>query len=223
MLKARDFEGGLRQIRLLAPRATINALLPLFYHHDEEVRWRAITAAGVLVEILAAHDKEGARIIMRRLMWSLNDESGGIGWGAPEAMGEIMARDETLAREYAQILVSYMDPSGNFLEHEGLQRGLLWGLGRLAEVQPALLHNARPHIPRYLNSRDPVLRGLAARLAGLLTAEELRPTLLGLLSDDAELSFYSQNMVLRRRVKEMALEALAELDRRNEAAQRLEQ
>jgi len=36
-------------------------------------------------------------------MWSLNDESGGIGWGAPEAMGAIMARHTGLADEYANI------------------------------------------------------------------------------------------------------------------------
>ncbi len=67
-----------------------------------------------------------------------------------------------------------------------------------------------------------MFRGLAARLAGLLEVEELRSRLRGLLSDEAELTFCSQNMVLRRRVKEMALEALAKLDRKNEADQRLE-
>jgi len=40
---------------------------------------------------------------MRRLMWNLNDESGGIGWGNPEAMGEILACHEALANEYAPI------------------------------------------------------------------------------------------------------------------------
>jgi len=57
---------------------------------------------------------ESARVIMRRLMWSLNDESGGIGWGAPEAMGEIMARHEQLTKEYSAILGSYIREDGKF-------------------------------------------------------------------------------------------------------------
>ena len=74
---------------------------------------------------------------MRRLMWNLNDESGGIGWRArPEAMGEIVARSERLADEYGHILISYLDPDGNYLEHPLLQRGLLWGIGRFAHARP---------------------------------------------------------------------------------------
>ena len=106
LLKSQDFSRALSELRLLPARRVINPLLSFFCHDDEEVRWRAITAAGEVVEHLAATDRESARIIMRRLLWSLNDESGGIGWGAPEAMGEIMARDEPLAQEYSSIFVS---------------------------------------------------------------------------------------------------------------------
>ena len=60
---------------------------------------------GALVFSLAEQDMESARVVMRRLMWNLNDESGGIGWGSPEAMGEIMARHSGLAEEYSKISV----------------------------------------------------------------------------------------------------------------------
>ncbi len=42
---------------------------------------------------------------MHRLMWSLNDESGSIGWGVPEAVAEIMANHDGAAEKYAYILV----------------------------------------------------------------------------------------------------------------------
>ena len=80
------------------------------------IRWRAVSAMGHVVSRQAENDMPAARIIMRRLMWNLNDESGGIGWGSPEAMGDIMARSAPLTREYHRILISYVDPSGNFLE-----------------------------------------------------------------------------------------------------------
>ena len=47
-------------------------------------------------------------------------------------MADAMARNEKLALEYECILISYIQPEGNYLEHEGLQRGVLWGIGRLA-------------------------------------------------------------------------------------------
>ncbi|MEJ2716356.1 MAG: HEAT repeat domain-containing protein [Deltaproteobacteria bacterium] len=213
LLKSENFSRALSELRLLPARRVINPLLSLFCHDDEEVRWRAITAAGEVVEHLAATDRESARVIMRRLIWSLNDESGGIGWGAPEAMGEIMARDEAFAQEYSSIFISYMAEEGNFLEYEILQRGLLWGLVRLAQARPHLLEGAVPHLSSYLESRDAGVRGLAALAAGLLDAEELRPKLEALMGDQDEFFFYNRNELDRYRVAQMAQEALARLDR----------
>jgi hypothetical protein len=94
---------------------------------------------GRVVAAMATEKPEQARIVMRRLMWSLNDESGGIGWGAPEAMGEIMARNKTLAREYRNILVSYTNPQGNYLEYEPLRQGADWAMDRVRGVYPDFL------------------------------------------------------------------------------------
>jgi hypothetical protein len=114
---------------------------------------------------------EAARVMIRRLMWNLNDESGGIGWGSPEAMGEILARHHGLAREYAHILISYIREDGNYLENEVLQAGVLWAIGRVGEVHPDLLRDAVPHLLRHLNSPDATHRVLAARAVSLLTGQ----------------------------------------------------
>ena len=60
---------------------------------------------GVVVAGLAEHDMESARVVMRRLMWNLNDESGGIGWSSPEAMGEIMDPFPGLAPRRHEIVI----------------------------------------------------------------------------------------------------------------------
>ena len=132
-----DFERAMAGLTALPPRRAVNPLFSFFCSATPLLRWRAISGMGVVVSRLAVTQMESARVVMRRLMWSLNDESGGIGWGAPEALGEITARHALLAGEYAHILVSYICPDGNFLEHPVLQRGLLWGLGRLAHERPA--------------------------------------------------------------------------------------
>jgi hypothetical protein len=117
-------------------------------------------------------------------MWMLNDESGGIGWGAPEAMAEIMARHAGLAAEYAHILVANMREEGNFLELPMLQRGLLWGIGRLAGVRPELMRarKAGRYLPPYLDSADPEVRGRAIWALGQLGVT--RPARLAALVDD---------------------------------------
>ena len=131
---------------------------------------------GETVARLADVDMEAARIVMRRFLWSLNDESGGIGWGAPESLAEIMCRHAGLAEEYVHMLISYMRDDGeeicqdgNYIEHPLLQRGLLWGMARLSGCRPELLLRRRRWLltfRRISQSEDPVTRGLAALAAG---------------------------------------------------------
>jgi len=209
LLKDNALEKSLEKICGLPPRQAVNPLFSLFYHPDERVKWGAVTAMGAVVARLARQDMESARIVMRRLMWHLNDESGGIGWSAPEAMGEIMARHETLAEEYAAILVSYINPSGNFIEHEILQRGVLWGLGRLAYARPELLSTAAPFLLPFMRSRDAVHRGLAAWVSGALSSGITTPSLQDLAADEARITIFVDRNLVETTVGKLAQEALA--------------
>ncbi|MFZ5993536.1 MAG: DVU0298 family protein [Thermodesulfobacteriota bacterium] len=213
LLTSADLKPALDELCRLPARQVINPLFSFLSATDPVVRWHAVTAMGVVVARMAAKDMEGARVIMRRLMWSLNDESGGIGWGAPEAMAEIMARHDGLAGEYAHILVSYVRPDGNFLEHEILQRGAVWALGRLAQAKPGLIQDCIPHLMPYLESKDDTVRGLAVWTMGLLRAETARPLLEGLLADNAEIELYLDNELTVRRVSVLAGQALSALGR----------
>ena len=213
LLNADAFETSLSEFCTLPARQVINPLFSFLVHSDEKLRWRAITAMGAVVDKLAREDMESARVIMRRLMWSLNDESGGIGWGAPEAMAEIMARHEGLAREYSIMLISYMDYEGNFLEYEGLQRGVLWGLVRLARVRPQMVTKAGIHVQKYLESGDAIIRGLTAWASGLLGVRETRPLLQLLVKDDSLLRLYIDGEFTQTRVQDLAAKALRLLER----------
>ena len=116
----------------------VNVLLSILVTTDEELKNRVVKTFGEVVSQLAEDDIESARIVMRRLMLSVTEESGGIGWNTPEAMGEIMARSEQLANEYHKILISYTEGSGNELDFDGLQKSVIAGLKRLAKVRPEL-------------------------------------------------------------------------------------
>jgi len=69
-----------------------------------------------------------------------------------------------------------MREDGNYLENPLLQRGLLRGIGRLAEVRPALVHehDTAAYLIPFLNSSDRVVQGLAAWCAGILEVQEAR-------------------------------------------------
>jgi hypothetical protein len=170
IIRTKDLDRALDALRQLPARRIINPLFSLLLSTDPEIKWTAVTAIGAVVAKLAGEDMESARVIMRRTMWQLNEESGGIGWGCPESMGEIMARHEGLAKEYAPILISYVRKDANFLSFEPLQRGVVWGLGRLAQVMPRMVQDAIPYLLPFLEAEDVVLKGLAVWALGLLGA-----------------------------------------------------
>ena len=204
LLSYKDFEKALTQISGLSARQAVNPLFSFFYNSDELIKWRAVTAMGAVVSNLADHDMESARVIMRRLIWNLNDESGGIGWGSPEAMGEIMARHGRLAGEYHKILISYIMPDGNYIEHEILQRGVLWGVGRLAHARPQLVEDSVLFLLPYMESEDANLRGLAAWTAGLFDSNTTRMLLKRLENDQAALTIYLNGKLEKFTVAQLA-------------------
>ena len=208
LLKSPNLDSALDEISLLPRRQVISPLFSFLYDKDQNVKWVAVKAMGMVVVELANEDMESARVIMRRLMWNLNDESGGIGWGSPEAMGEILACHPGLAKEYAHILISYTREDGNYLEHALLQRGLIWAIGRLAQVRPHILQNAVQHLLPYLESTDATVRGLAARVMGLLAAQEAVSKLRGLKNDESQIQIYTDQGLVNQRVMDMAEEAL---------------
>ena len=213
-----SIEAGLAQME---PKAVVNALFFGICRSEELVRWHAISAMGTVVARLADRDLEEGRIVMRRLLWSLNDESGGIGWGAPESMAEIMSCHEGLAHEYVHMLISYMREDGeeiwqdgNYLEHEILQRGLVWGAGRLAVSRKELIlrEGMAGDIPPYLDATDATVRGLAARAMGLMGTAAVRlERLEELQGDDAPVRLYEHGRLSTVSVAELAEQALQRL------------
>jgi hypothetical protein len=163
---------------------------------------------GAVVSNLAKTNLESARIIMRRFMWQLNDESGGIGWGCPEAMGDTMARSKTLADEYGCILISYIRPDGNFLEHEILQRGVLWGVARLAHSRPELFKGCAHLLIPYMQSKDAALRGLAVWAAGPLIDESIILWVNRLAHDESRFSLYREAQLSECTVGQLAQDAI---------------
>lgn len=195
LIKSSDALSRVNEWDDLAPCRVVNYLLSFLFNPDESVKWRAVTFLGLVVNRMAEEDLESARNIMRRLMWSLNDESGGIGWGSAETMGEIMAVNETLAREYGCILISYVRPDGNPLENALLERGVLWGIGRLAQARPELVEESGNHLLPYLSSSDPIHRGYTLWALSFLDADLSPEVPASLLLDTTSLDLYDNGLL----------------------------
>lgn len=208
ILRNADFDTAMDRICRYPYRQVVNPLFGFLYSLDEIVRWRAISAMGAVVPRLADPAMESARVVMRRFLWNLNDESGGIGWGSPEAMGEIMAQCAPLAEEYADLLISYIEPGKNFLEHEDLQKGLLWGLGRLARSRPSRVVRAAAFLRPFLQSEDRVLRGRSLWTAAALPLESTEDLIRKRIDDNDGVTIYWEGRFITYRIGQLAQDAL---------------
>jgi len=215
LLRSREFDSAAGELRQLPGRRFVKSLRSALCS-DEEARWPAVTLMGLLTAELAERDLESARVVMRTLMWNLTEECGGIAWGVPESMAEIMACHEILASEYAPILISYTREDGNFLEYEPLQRGVMWGIGRLAQVRPELLrtNDAGRYLLPYLESDDATVRGLAAWALGLIGTREAGAKLEALLEDREPVRIYLDRELVPSTVGELARQAVARISHR---------
>jgi len=211
-LRAGEIDSAAAELRRLPGRRFVNPLRSALCS-DERAKWSAVTLLGLLTAELADRDLESARVVMRTLMWNLTEESGGIAWGVPESMAEIMTCHEALADEFAPILVSYTRHDGNFLEYEPLQRGAVWGIGRLAGARPELLraHQAERYLIPYLESDDGTVRGLAGWALGWTGTKRASARLEALVGDPEEVRIYLDRKLVTSSVGELASQALVRI------------
>jgi len=183
-----------------ADRGVVRALVSLLYDPDELVRWRAVSALGHLA---GAHP-ELAQPLVTRLYWSLNDESGGIGWMSAPALGEIGRRAPRLISQCVRPLVRYLD-------EPFLLPGALWAIGRLAPVYPAETREVVPEVALCCASADPAVRAPAAYALGAVGDDRARRALEDLAADERPARLYEGGQLVTKQVREWAGEALARL------------
>jgi HEAT repeat protein len=176
------------------------ALVSLLYDPDELVRWRAVSALG---RVAGAHPEQ-AQPLVTRLYWSLNDESGGIGWMSAPALGEI-------GRNAPPLLSSCIRPLVRYLDERFLLVGALWAIGRLAPAYPAETREVVPDVAARCAADDPAIRAHAAFALGAVGDVRGRAALDGLAGDGRPARVYVGGALVTKQVREWAGEALAKL------------
>lgn len=158
-------EHDLSGLRVLArkTRLTLPTLVSYLLETNDLLRWRAIHALGLVAADMARSSEGLARVrdLVRRQLWSMNDESGGVGWHSPEAVGEILVNVPPLAEEFATILASYADISP-------YEEGVFRALHHLAGQMPRLVADQVPRLSLALESQDSAISGHAMATLALL-------------------------------------------------------
>lgn len=137
---------------------------------------------------------------MSRLAWQLNDESGGIGKGSPLVIAEVARANPPLAKEVVLVSTHYLDD-------RGMLKRVLWGIGRVGEIYPALVEDILPQLRALLSDAEADVRGMAVWALGKMKAAS-RGEIVPLLSDGRELTVYENGGLNRRTVRELAQGAL---------------
>jgi HEAT repeat protein len=183
----------------------LGILVSLTSHPDPTIGWRAVRAIGLAAERVAERNEERIRNELRRLHWMLNDESGNIGWRAPQAMAEIVRREPRRFSEYLPIVVHLIE---NVDGDEMIRAGLLWAVGRLAPLARTEVEAVLPKLIACLDDPSAEIRGLAAWCLG---EAGLSASLRGreqLLRDASPLAFFEEGEIRELTVGELARKAL---------------
>lgn len=187
--------------RAMEDKGVIKFILRLLYHPFGKERWQAIEGLGCISDAMAKDDPEAVKELIRRLLWSMNDESGTASWSAPEAIGEIIFRNPIKFEEFVPVVV-------NASEEDIFHRGIVWALGRISQVNPKLVEEFIPLIINFLESPRPEVRGYAAWSLGQIKSREALPLLANLLNDQADVEFYRDRELVIQTVEQLARQAI---------------
>jgi hypothetical protein len=149
------------------PGRVVRFLTGRLYSADAEEKWRAVRGLGALAREPGVLDDRRLLDLLQRFLWALNDESGAVPYGVPEAIGEILAARPEHRASILPILCGMLVEEETF-QTGAVERGIYWALGRIGPE--ALTHC--PHVLDVVaaNAQDHADAGTRAVAAAALAA-----------------------------------------------------
>ncbi len=197
-LRKREY-GEVLELSPREPRL-LRTVLSLLYDADELVRWRAVTLIGRF----AAAEPERIRPLVKRFIWWMNDESGGIGWSSAPALAEIGRQAPELLRDAVRVVVFWR-------QERILLQSVMWAAGRLVSTYPEVVGEAVPDLLTYLGDEDAGVRGTVAWSLGEIGDPRALGGLEGLRSDRQVVRIYDEEELVDKEIRRIAVEAAAKL------------
>jgi hypothetical protein len=112
------------------PGRVVRFLTGRLYSADEGEKWCAVRALGALARAPGVLTDARVHDLLQRFLWALNDESGAVPYGVPEAMGEILAARPEPRASMVPLLRGMLTEDDTF-QTGVVERGIYWALGRI--------------------------------------------------------------------------------------------
>jgi hypothetical protein len=173
---ARKDGGALLTCARLRLAGVLRSVTGRLYSASEAEKWQAVWGIGVLVGDRQLVGEERVVDLLRRFFWALNDESGAVPYGVPEAVGEILAARPELQPVFLSILCAHLTEE-DMAQTGPIERGLLWALGRVGPPVGQTSPEAVEALRRLAGSHpDPETRATSAwALARIHQAADTEP------------------------------------------------
>jgi hypothetical protein len=144
----------------LQDKSALSRLISLSYDKEDEISWRAMEAMGKVTHAMMPSRVDAVRDVIRRLLWSMGEESGGIGWSSAELLGEIISAS---AEEFADIIPIVW----SFKEEDMFRAGVVRAMWRIGSAAPEKITFVFEDIEPLFVDKDPNVRAYALLLASL--------------------------------------------------------
>jgi hypothetical protein len=132
MFRRQDME-ALVALAGTRPGGVARFLTGRLYAADEQDKWCAVRMFGVLARQRALFTDGRLADLLARFLWALNDESGTVPFGVPEAIGEIVAARPEHGARVVPILCGMLTEDDTF-QTGPVEQGIYWALGRIGPV-----------------------------------------------------------------------------------------
>lgn len=178
------------------------------YNINENLRWAAIeTIAKLMQRWWEKGKKEKVREYIRNLFWSLNDESGGIGWSSPQIIAEIINHVPELLKPYGSMMLYHA------LEEPPLVKSGLWGIGRLGKLLAEDVDFFKDKVLNVFQDNDAETLGLAAWAMGEVGFKPALPFLKKLQARNERVRIYLEGSFNEKPLNQWAKEAIAKIEK----------
>ena len=179
--------------RSVSDKNVMKYLIAASYDKEDIRTWRAIEAMG----FVARHARvDAVRETTRKLLWSMTDESGGIGWSAPEMLGEIVRANPAEYRDLIPLI-------WNCRDEDLFRPGAAWGLYRAAQADMSGVAAVITEVDELVNDPVPAVRGCGLLLADAIRHPDLEKYAAQLSADEAKFLLYDSGEIKRIRVQEV--------------------
>lgn len=203
LLRSPDFE-KVSQLAIHNKRV-FSILISFTYDKKDLLCWRAIEAVGKAAGAVAEREPLTVRNIVQRILWSMSEESGGIGWSAPEMLGEMVINNPVACADIPPILLS-------FHEEENFLHGILWAMGRMADAGISSAEGSAEIAIKYIAHKNPSVRGLALYAVSKIKRVETTDKIKDMVYDEGRFTIYENHELREMRVGDFAERVLKSID-----------